>query len=494
MWRQFGSLRGLDHCPRRPLEVWKMAFGGAGKGDRDELWSILNISTIHSIRSPSQSIHPMDSNNESFWRTASHANAAQQFNEGDIIMAVMGVTGAGKSTLISKLIGDDSGAVPVVGHGLQSETKLTDVYQFHHKVHGTIHLIDTPGFDDTHASDAEVLREIASFLSSTYQTKVKLSGIIYLHRISDNRISGSALRNLRMFKELCGEDAYKHVVLATSMWGKEDHEKALGRERELVAEGGFWSTMKERGSSVMRWLGDSVSAHEIIEHLLLARSRHGVVSLKIQRELVDEGKRLVNTSAGQEVNRELSELREKMENELRRIQEENKEAMASKDIEWQQSLVEQRLLLEKQRLMAEQSQEALKVDFHRLLAETDEKYRIEMSRILEELKRAEEEMHLAHKLGEEKDQAVKALEAQMSGAGTAQEQAELREKIMRELADMEAARTKEEHLREEIETKTDRWNKIVLWMKKVGELVVPILGAVVASSISGAVSGAIQSL
>lgn len=297
-----------------------------------------------------------------------------------------------------------------------------------------------------------------------------------------------------MFKELCGEDAYKHVVLATSMWGKEDQEKALGRERELVAEGGFWSTMKERGSSVMRWLGDSVSAHEIIEHLLLARSRHGVVSLKIQRELVDEGKRLVNTSAGQEVNRELSELREKMENELRRIQEENKEAMVSKDIEWQQSLVEQRLLLEKQRLMAEQSQEALKVDFHRLLAETDEKYRIEMSRILEELKRAEEEMHLAQKLGEEKDQAVKALEAQMSGAGTAHEQAELREKITRELADREAARTKEEHLREEIETKTDRWNKIVLWMKKVGELVVPILGAVVASTISGAVSGAIQSL
>lgn len=334
-----------------------------------------------------------------------------------------------------------------------------------------------------------MLREIASFLSSTYKTKVKLTGIIYLHRISDNRISGSALRNLRMFKELCGEDAYKHIVLATSMWGKDNPDTALGRERELVTEGGFWAAMKERGSSVMRWLGDSVTAHELVEHLLSARSRHGVVALKIQQELVDEGKRLVNTSAGQEVNRELSELREKMERELRQIQEENTEAIASKDVEWQQSLMEQRLLLENQRLMAEKSQEALKVDFQRLLAETDEKYRNELNRVLEDLRKAENEMYHAHKLSQEKDQAVKALEAQMSGARTAQEQEELQEKITQELAEGEAAKTEEERLRREIEAKKARRNKVVLWMKRVANIVLPILGAVAAAAITGAIHG-----
>lgn len=41
-------------------------------------------------------------------------------SEDDIIIAVMGVTGAGKSTLISTLIGETCEAVPVVGHGLKS--------------------------------------------------------------------------------------------------------------------------------------------------------------------------------------------------------------------------------------------------------------------------------------------------------------------------------------------------------------------------------------
>lgn len=67
-----------------------------------------------------------------------------------------------------------------------------------------------------------MLREIASFLSSTYKTKVKLSGLIHLHRISNNRLAGSALRNLHMFKELCGEDVHKHIILTTRMWDKED--------------------------------------------------------------------------------------------------------------------------------------------------------------------------------------------------------------------------------------------------------------------------------
>lgn len=363
------------------------------------------------------------------------------------------------------------------------------MYGLHHKVHGTIHLIDTPGFDDTHASDAEVLREIAFFLSSTYKTRVKLTGIIYLHRISDNRISGSALRNLRMFKELCGEDAYKHIVLATSMWGKEDGDTAKGRERELVDKGGFWSTMQQRGSAVMRWLGESDTAHAIIEHLLVARSRHGVVALKIQRELVDEGKTLVDTSAGQEVNRELSELRGKMERELRRIDEENRVAMTSKDIAWQEALVEQRLQLERQRLMAEKSEEALKVDFQRLLAETDAKYRNQIERILEDLQKTQKEMHRVQEVTEEKDQAVKALEAKISSAETAQEQEELRQRMMREKAEWEAARLKQERLRREVEEKKDRWNNIVLWMKRVGKQALPVVGAVIGGTISGVVQG-----
>jgi hypothetical protein len=82
-----------------------------------------------------------------------------------------------------------------------------------------VYLINTPGCGDTNCSDTDVLKEIAFFLSQTYKHTIRLAGIIYLHRITDDRVGSSALRNLNMFKQLCGEDVYEHVVLVTIMWG-----------------------------------------------------------------------------------------------------------------------------------------------------------------------------------------------------------------------------------------------------------------------------------
>ena len=83
-----------------------------------------------------------------------------------------------------------------------------------------MYLIDTPGIDDTRRGDTEVLEDVAFYLSKIYEQDIKLAGIIYLHRITDVRISGSSLRNLKIFKALCVEEknVFKHVVLATTMW------------------------------------------------------------------------------------------------------------------------------------------------------------------------------------------------------------------------------------------------------------------------------------
>ena len=81
-----------------------------------------------------------------------------------------------------------------------------------------VHLIDTPGFDDTNRKDADVLKEVATFLASTYKENKKVSGILYPHRIIDIRMGGSAKRNLRMFMQLCGPDCFPNVVLVTTMW------------------------------------------------------------------------------------------------------------------------------------------------------------------------------------------------------------------------------------------------------------------------------------
>jgi hypothetical protein len=89
------------------------------------------------------------------------------------------------------------------------------MYNFLHSGHNTV-LIDTPGFDDGYRTDGEVLKDIASCLQFTHEHNMKLTGIIYLHRITDPKITHSTMRNLTMFRKLCGNGSLKNVVPTTS--------------------------------------------------------------------------------------------------------------------------------------------------------------------------------------------------------------------------------------------------------------------------------------
>jgi hypothetical protein len=66
-------------------------------------------------------------------------------------------------------------------------------------------LIDTPGFNDTYRSDEEVFKTIADWLTDSFKAQEQLHGIIYLHRIDIPRVSGSAMRSMRMLELLCGQ-------------------------------------------------------------------------------------------------------------------------------------------------------------------------------------------------------------------------------------------------------------------------------------------------
>lgn len=71
--------------------------------------------------------------------------------EGDVFIAVLGVTGAGKSTFISKCTDKEVS----IGHNLQACTQEVGVFLCKHRG-VNVYLIDTPGFDDTDRSDTEV--------------------------------------------------------------------------------------------------------------------------------------------------------------------------------------------------------------------------------------------------------------------------------------------------------------------------------------------------
>ena len=150
-----------------------------------------------------------------------------------------------------------------------SNIGTSEIETFSFKYNNTaVHLIDTPGFDDTYRTDSDVLKDIAFWLSEAYRRQIKLSGIAYLRPIDRNRMTGAAYKNLRMFHKLCGDGSLPSVVLATTMWGNVKEGIGEQRENELKRRPDFWGDMAAHGSRVFRHEDSRASAMNIITYIL----------------------------------------------------------------------------------------------------------------------------------------------------------------------------------------------------------------------------------
>ncbi|OCK79036.1 hypothetical protein K432DRAFT_262136, partial [Lepidopterella palustris CBS 459.81] len=214
---------------------------------------------------------------------------------------VMGQTGTGKTTFISKATGLDLS----IGHELESCTQ--HVEEFETTVDGrTVKLIDTPGFDDGARSDSDILENIAYYLKRAHDSKIYVTGIIYLHRITDPRMGGSAVRNLRLLKKICGPDFYGNLVLATIRWNEVSPEEGERRERGLRTKDTYWEEFIKQGATIRRHDDERESAIRIIRHLL----KKTPVVLRFQRELAEHGI-VAKTAVGEELISYLAEMSEK---------------------------------------------------------------------------------------------------------------------------------------------------------------------------------------
>lgn len=170
-----------------------------------------------------------------------------------IIIAVMGETGAGKSEYVGRVTGKDA----PVNHTLTSVRDIS-TYDFRlPSVDGrsicNITLIDCPGFDDVSMPDRDIINSILEYLKANYQNDQKLHGIIYMMPITRTRMTNRGLANLMIFRELCGEDYYGNVVLATTHWDQLADEATGERtEQELRNTPDFWGKMVDRHSRVVR--------------------------------------------------------------------------------------------------------------------------------------------------------------------------------------------------------------------------------------------------
>ncbi|KAI5985905.1 hypothetical protein EDC04DRAFT_2913600 [Pisolithus marmoratus] len=250
----------------------------------------------------------------------------------------------GEATRITQIfINSACGSELRTGSGLESCTNEVQT-SLPFKVGGKqVVLLDTPGFDDTSLTHTDVLKIISAYLVAMVvsyppypphfvrltlwrrnKQGARLVGVIYMQRISDLKIGVSARRDLRMFQELCGEEACENVIVATNMWGTVPEEDGIAREAELAFKDIFYKPILERKGRTMRHDNMPKSTHRILEEL---------------RELA-EGVDIMQTAAFRQLDRELSEMAAQHQKDLEKLKSEMALAEQEMDEETQQELAE----------------------------------------------------------------------------------------------------------------------------------------------------------
>ncbi|KAJ7780606.1 lipoxygenase [Mycena maculata] len=241
------------------------------------------------------------------WDSASGLNGYQD----DVVIAVMGSTGTGKSSFVKFITGNSS---IVVGNGLESETIDVQTFRVRDPASGRkLTIVDTPGFDDSRAgiTDTEVLKKIADFLVEEYDSDRKLNGLVYLQRISDPRFGGQAGRNLKMFRKLCGSDSFKNVVVLTTFWDRlADEQQGSRREKELKSK--FFKDLVDGGAHFMRHDRTIDSVRKVLGHIFALIP----TNVQIQEEICLDGKSLEDTAAGSVRREEVEQIMARHEKEV----------------------------------------------------------------------------------------------------------------------------------------------------------------------------------
>lgn len=181
-----------------------------------------------------------------------------------------------------------------------------------------------------------------------------LAGIVYLHRILDNRVGGVSARNFKMFRNLCGDSSLQNVVIATTMWGQVDSPTGVARETELATKDIFFKPVLEKGGRLARHEG-TIACGQSILRLLFNRPP---TVLQIQREL-ESGMDLTQTAAGKEVTREINAQIAQHQSDIRQIVEEIKEAGRLRDEQTRQELTQEREKLQREILRVQTESDRL---------------------------------------------------------------------------------------------------------------------------------------
>jgi len=195
-------------------------------------------------------------------------------------------------------------------------------------------------------------------------------------------MTGSAFENLRMFRNLVGEDALSNVILITTFWDTVSLNVGQSREKELTTNKQFWGRMLEKGCQVRR-LQDNKNREEALKIIQIVGA--GKVTLQAQREIVEEGKNIRDTAAAQETARAKAEFERLLAEERERVRRE----LVERELREARRIRE-----EKERIEREAEQRRRQEEERRRYEEEIMRMRMEEERrrIIEEDRRRESEL------------------------------------------------------------------------------------------------------
>ena len=116
----------------------------------------------------------------------------------------------------------------------------------------------------------DLLQYSRASISSSFAKKKKITGVLYLHKITDNRMTQPPLQRYKMFERLFGEEFHTRVLLATTMWGILLNQDVGEKRHEKLR--GQWSEMIDKGSDIVSHDGEKESAWSVIEKLLALKT------------------------------------------------------------------------------------------------------------------------------------------------------------------------------------------------------------------------------
>jgi len=184
----------------------------------------------------------------------------------DIVIVVIGPTGVGKSSLINVATHSNL----QVGAGMSPCTKKFAYVRCTLEDSRKVVFVDTPAFPNPDVgkvklSDLEKKegKKIREWINDAFGKNIKVTGILYLHRMTDNRLT-EPLPHYEIFRKLCGDQFKGSVVLVLTMCEQVNDATFQDRMKYLTTH---WKGVMSGKAAVCSHHGTKKSAWDVVAAL-----------------------------------------------------------------------------------------------------------------------------------------------------------------------------------------------------------------------------------